>query len=218
MIISYFRKEITMQEQNNQYYICLEYRNILNKKYGKSYISFDENGLIYDVIYRYSLEKIDCFLGNYSKEQILEQIKKDNVLYFLSEVKDTNDIKFSIRYYDMTTKKERVSVPVLQKDCYHFDLEKYFKNYLNENDRKRIYNKLGGYLTNQHLLSPTKVFIQHFQSLTPEELWREFLTLPYIEQRKIKLVIYENIPINLQINLQRNDTLKKHVLKKEKAA
>lgn len=205
-----------MNQDIEQYFLCLEYNNPITKKYGKSYISFNENGLIYDVIYRYSMEQIDYFLACYSKSQLLDTIKKDNVLYFLNESLDSDNIKLSIHHYDIENNKERISAPILKDGCYFFDMEKFLKSYMTVQDRKLLHNKLGGYLTNNHILENTKQFIQHFQGSDPHLLWEEYSKLPYQEQRKIKMIIYDHINPDLQIALQNREQNK--ILKKDLAS
>lgn len=204
-----------MSEDHQQYFICLEYRDPHTKKYGKSYLSFDENGLVYDAIYRYSLEQIDYFLAIFDEKRILEQLRKDNALYFLNEIKDIDDMHISIHHYDSNKGKERQSAPLLKPGCYFFDMEKYLKENMTILDRKNIYNKLGGYLTNTHITKKAKTFIQQFQTMPSDFLWEEYQKLSYIEQRKIKQIIYDNISSSLQQNLQTN---KQYVLKKNKAS
>ena len=85
-------------------------------------------------------------------------------------------------------------------------------------DRKNLHNKLGGYLTNSHILQSTKEFIQLFQTSNSNVLWEKYIKLPYQEQRKIKMVIYENIPPQLQQILQNKEPNKKYILKKGFAA
>jgi hypothetical protein len=196
---------------NQQYFICLEYRNPITKKYGKSYLSFNEKGLVYDVVHRYSLEQIDKFLAIFDKKRLYEQLREDNVLYFLNEIKDFNDIFLSIHHYDSQNGKERVSASILKPECYFFDIEKFFKENMTILERKNIYNKLGGYLTNNHMSSEAKSFIQHFQSVSNDLLWQEFQTLSYFEQRKIKQIIFDNISSSFQQSIQPNQqyTLKK---------
>ncbi len=187
-----------MDGNPQQYFICLEYHS-KDKKYGRTYISFGPNGLIYDVIYKYSLEQIDFFFATHSKTDIINQMKQDNVLYFLKEIEDINDITFSIHHYDQ---KERISAILLPEGCYLFDMEKYFKDYLDASTRKNLYNKLGGYLNNQHTDEKTKDFIRMIPNDSSNTLWEEYQKLPYFEQRKLRLVIYENANVDLQKNLK----------------
>ena len=97
-------------------------------------------------------------------------------------------------------------------------MEKYLKEHLTISERKSLYNKLGGYLTNNHILEETKTFIQHIQSLNEEELWQEFLKLPYQEQRKIKIIAYENAVPEIQQILQNQSLNYSYSLKKNMAA
>ncbi len=207
-----------MNLEKQQYFLCLEYRDPVTKQYGKSYLSFNETDLIYDVIYRYNLEQIDFFLAHHSKEELVNIIKQDNVLYFINDIENMEHINFSIRYYDNENNKERLAAPILKKECYFFDMEKYLKEHLTVSERKSLYNKLGGYLTNNHILEETKTFIQHIQSLNEEELWQEFLKLPYQEQRKIKIIAYENAVPEIQQILQNQSLNYSYSLKKNMAA
>ena len=97
-----------MNLEKQQYFLCLEYRDPVTKQYGKSYLSFNETDLIYDVIYRYNLEQIDFFLAHHSKEELVNIIKQDNVLYFINDIENMEHINFSIRYYDNENNKERL--------------------------------------------------------------------------------------------------------------
>jgi len=176
----------------------MEYKNSRTGEYQKNYFSFDQNGLIYDVIHRYSLEQVDCFLSLHSKEQILKQMIQDNILYLSV---DLNGCHISIRHFDYQNGKERSTTPLLPDSCYFFDLETYFIKYFREEERKKIYNKLGGYLNNNHIEAKTKQLIRLIPSASEFELWSQYLTLPYIEQRRIKSIIYESISKELKESL-----------------
>lgn len=208
-------RNLIMHNENQHYFICLEYRNSQTKKYRKSYLSFDEKGLVYDVIHCYSLEQIDYFLAVFDEECILTQLRQDNALDFLNEIQSSNDIHLSIHHYDSKNGKERHSAPILKPGCFFFDIEKYLKENMTILSRKNLYNKLGGYLTNSHVTKEAKDFIQHLQNMESEFLWEEFQKLSYLDQRKIKSVIFENTSTSLLQNLQANHT---PILKKDLAS
>lgn len=169
-------------------YICIESKKSETNDYGKCYISFDKNGsLIYDTLQFYKLEEIENFLKNHSKKDILTQIRKDNVFYFLEDEAKDDFIEVTIRHHE--NGKERIIKP-LSMECLQFDLENFLKNELNESFKKEIYNSLGGYLNHSSTGESMKSWIKRLREVTSEELIETFYKLSYKEQRKIKSIIY----------------------------
>lgn len=188
-----------------QYFLCLEYKNPTTKNYRKIYFSFGPNGLIYDYIYQYNLEQIDYFLSTKNKSQILKQMQQDNILYFVNNSIEEQYFELSIRHYEK--EKERISVPLLKDGCYEFNILEYFQNNLTKETRKKLYNKLGGYIVNNHTKNETKQWIKNIITIETESLIQSFFQLPYEEQRKLKAIIYDYETKELQ--LESNQILKK---------
>lgn len=189
----------------HHYFLCLEYKNPIAKNYHKIYFSFGPKGLIYDCIYQYSLEQIDRFFSENTKSQILKQMRQDNILYFENGLEEDQYFELSIRHYEK--EKERISVPLLKEGCYTFNVIEYFEKNLNQETRKKLYNKLGGYIENSHIQDNTKIWIKKLPLFQLEELIQTFCQLPYEEQRKIKAIIYEEQ--KKEIELGNHQILKK---------
>lgn len=188
-----------------KYFLCLEYKNPTIKNYRKVYFSFGPNGLIYDSVYHYSLEMIDSFLSQMTKSQIINQMYQDNILYFTEDIQKENYFELSIRHFEK--EKERSSVPILKEGCYTFPILEFFQNDLNLEARKKIYNKLGGYIVNPHTTESTKKWIKNLPFIEVKQLIQDFLELPYEEQRKIKMIIFEEV--KKENHLEKRQILKK---------
>lgn len=186
--------------EENKYYLCIEYKKKENHQYGKCYISFNENGsLIYDSLYKYTLKDIDIFLEHHSKEQIINQMRDDNAIYFLDNKVSLNDIELSIRYFDKG--KERIEM-MMQQECLKFDLEYFMNQDWNDFQKKQIYNNLSGYMNNSRTSEKMKTWIKVLRTETSENLMAQFQKLSYMEQRKIKSIIYTIIkPSNVDKEL-----------------
>lgn len=190
--------------EEKKYYICLSCKKLKSGQFGKCYIFFDQDGsIVYDTLYKHTLKDIDLFLKENSKEQMIKKLKQDNVFYFINETTNPDDIDISIRYYD--SGKERIQ-PTLSAECLNFDLESFFKNNLNEFQKQQIYNNLSGYLINQHTTEDMKKWIRMLKTETEEVLITKFQDLPYLEQRKIKSIIFEKLQeSNPSIEMNKTD-------------
>lgn len=172
-------------------YLCIEYKNTLINQYGKCYLSFDQEGnLKYENISLYTLQEIEAFLKVHSKKEILNQLKRDNIYYFLNENTEEKDLEISIRYHQ--NGKERSIIPLTQ-ECLRFNIEEFFLNDLNDWNKKIIYNKLGGYLTNPKIGTKTREWIKKFRQMSSIKINQEFKNIPYFEQREIRKTIFFNI-------------------------
>lgn len=130
------------------YYLCVEYKNLKKNQFGKSYVSFNEIGeLNYDNLNLYTLEEIDEFLKKNSSKSIISQMQQDNIFYFLQNDNENTSFELSIRFYQ--NGKER-SISPLSEESKSFNTEEFIYD-LNPNDKKIIYNSLGGYLNNSHV-------------------------------------------------------------------
>lgn len=175
--------------EERKYYLCIEYKNLESSQYGKCYVTFDENQkLNYDYLNLYTLEEIDTFLKSYPKEKILNQMRTDNIFYFLKEDVENTNFELSIRFYQ--NGKERTIMP-LSNESLQFDLETFLKTELNEEKKKLIYNNLGGYLNNPHISSEMKTWIKMIRNDSKETLLFQYQSIPYVDRRKIKNIIFE---------------------------
>lgn len=187
-----------------KYYFCIEENK---DQYRKYYISIDGVGnLNYEVLNLYTLEEIDFILKIISEEQILTRMHHDNVLYSLEQNKNIQKTHLSIRYQD--NGKER-TIERLSQECLLFDIEDFLLNGLHDINKKSIYNNLGGYLNNPRVSEAMKVWIKNFRKHENEQILMEFQQLPYIEQRKIKKVIYGVLTILDQKKIEENYSRKK---------
>ena len=169
-------------------YICIESKKNGKNDYGKCYISFDDKGnLIYDTLQFYTLEEIESFLMKHSKKDILDQIRKDNVFYFLEDETKDELIEITIRHHE--NGKER-SIKPLSTECLQFDFETFLLNELDDN-KKAIYNSLGGYLNHSNTGESMKLWIKKLREGTNKELLKLYSELPYKDQRKIKSIVYK---------------------------
>lgn len=176
-----------MEEQKN--YLCIEYKNHQTNQYGKCYVSFDEEQkLNYEALKLYTLKEIDDFLKNHSKEEILNQMRKDNIFYFLHENAKDTFFDLSIRFYQ--NGKER-SIAPLSQECLQFSVEEFIRNDLNDINKKTIYNNLGGYLNNPNIGDKMKKWIKSLRLEDSDFLIKEYYEMPYLEQRKIKFIIFQ---------------------------
>ena len=132
-------------------------------------------------------------------------MRQDNILYFENGLEEDQYFELSIRHYEK--EKERISVPLLKEGCYTFNVIEYFEKNLNQETRKKLYNKLGGYIENSHIQDNTKIWIKKLPLFQLEELIQTFCQLPYEEQRKIKAIIYEEQ--KKEIELGNHQILKK---------
>ncbi len=178
-----------MEEPRN--YLCIEYKNPNTLDFGKYYFSIDATGKInYDTLQLYTLQELEEILKNQSKEEILNQIREDNVWYFLDSSIPNDFFKLKICFFE--NGKERCIDP-LDPECLSFDLETFMKEELDEFTRKKIYNSLGGYLNNSHTLETTKQWIRDLRKESNQTLAINYKNLPYKEQRKIRQIIFNKI-------------------------
>lgn len=192
------RKEAIMEEAQN--YLCIEYKNPETNQYGKCYISFDWDGkLNYDQLHFYTLEEIDLFFKMHSKEEIINQVREDNIFYYLQDADESEYINLSIRYHQ--NGKERM-IESLSKDCLDFDFETFLQTNLNDVSRKIIYNNLGGYLNNPKVSQEMKEWIKSIRVEESEELITALSNLPYIEQRKIHQIAFDVLTQHTERNEQ----------------
>lgn len=176
-----------------KYYLCVEYRK---EQYGKCYFSIDSNSnLNYDTLRFYSLEELDELLKMISTEQILMKLKEDNVLYSLANEEDFANAHVSIRYQE--NGKER-SIDVLSQECLLFPMEDFLKKDWNEEDKKLIYNNLGGYLDNAKTSAKMKNWIRSIRENSNDEILINYQALPYLDQRKIRQVVYGIQYLNME--------------------
>ena len=182
-----------------QYFLCLEYKEP-KKDYGKSYISFDQNGLVFEKLYSYSLEQIDAFLAKHPLLEILKSLQEANVIYFLKEIPDLRYITLSIHYFE--EKKER-HLNVLENGVFAFDLNNFLQQELTYEMRKNLFNHFGGYYNKNSTNEKMKCFIRSLKTEDIKIIFQNYQLLQYEEQRKVKSIIYKFAPSKYQQKFER---------------
>lgn len=172
-------------------YFCLEYNGV---PYIKLYFSLNPDGTLnYETPTFYTLEEMDNLLKTYSKEQILSQMREDNVLYFLGNETDFKNIKLFLCHQE--NGKER-KVTTLSQECLLFQIEDFFQNEFDDINRKLIYNNLGGYLDNPKTSKKMKDWIKMLKAESQQRIMEDYQNLSYVDKRKIREVVFGVLTLN----------------------
>ena len=138
-----------------------------------------------------SLEGIDNFLKKYTKDEIIESIKRSNVV---ADEELLNNCEIVIIYVE--NKKIRELKTYTKDDKYYINFDSMdflFKNF----GRKNVINKLNNYFTSKtYLPEDLNLFAENLKSASIGQMINGYILLSYRSRRILKDYIYNEIVLN----------------------
>ena len=138
-----------------------------------------------------SLEGIDNFLKKYTKDEIIESIKRSNVV---ADEELLNNCEIVIIYVENKKIRELKTYTKDDKDYINFDsMDFLFKNF----GRKNVINKLNNYFTSKtYLPEDLNLFAENLKSASIGQMINGYILLSYRSRRILKDYIYNEIVLN----------------------